>query len=280
MSELFALVDGNFGKVAVQELSHSLVSHVHPEIQIGYWLAGPSCSATVGEQSVLLSAHNAVGVNKYQAHGIKLPKGTEPVTMLMILLRESWFDENFSINGVPVSFGRPQFTQTYEIRCLCWILVQKILFLKAPTSDIEEDVKKLIQATITSNANTFTACRTSIRRRMLDYRIRVALSYMRNNMTQTELMRTLTKIVGLSRSRMYELFKTELKSSPKLILNSVLLDAAIHAMTQSNEEISVVSKRLGFSSAANFSRFFRSHRGITPTAYRKLVSTKRVRSSA
>ena len=123
--------------------------------------------------------------------------------------------------------------------------------------------------TVASNTEIVDAYSASVRRKMLDYRIRTALNYMVENMTQSELLKTLPKVVGLSRSRLYELFRIELQSSPKLMLNSVLLDAAVQAMTESEADLSAVSAKLGFSSSANFSRFFRSHKGVTPTAYRK-----------
>lgn len=138
--------------------------------------------------------------------------------------------------------------------------------------DIEKDVRKILQMTVASNTEIVDACSASVRRKMLDYRIRTALNYMVENMTQSELLKTLPKVVGLSRSRLYELFRIELQSSPKLMLNSVLLDAAVQAMTESEADLSAVSAKLGFSSSANFSRFFRSHKGVTPTSYRKSAS--------
>ncbi len=270
MSELFAKINGDFGKVVVVELCHGLVPHAHPEIQFIYWLAGAHCTGTVGDEIVDFSESNAVGVNRYQAHNVKIPKGSDPVTMLMIDVDESWFDRNFSVNGVPISFNRANFSQTCEVRRLCWSVMEKIVFFKENNaSDIEEDVRKILQMTVASNTEIVDAYSASVRRKMLDYRIRTALNYMVENMTQSELLKTLPKVVGLSRSRLYELFRIELQSSPKLMLNSVLLDAAVQAMTESEADLSAVSAKLGFSSSANFSRFFRSHKGVTPTSYRK-----------
>lgn len=281
MSELFAKIEGEFGKVVVVELSHGLAPHAHREIQFGYWLAGAHCTGTVGDELVVYGNNNAVSVNRYQAHDVKILKDSEPVMMLMIYVDESWFDKNFSINGVPTIFHRAQFVQTCEIRRLCWCVMEKMFSSKGKNApDIEADVKELLYVTVASNAKIVNSYSTSMRRRMLDYRIRTALSYMAENMTHSGLMKNLSRVVGLSRSRLYELFKIELQSSPKLILNSVLIDAAVKAMNESDEDLSVLSAKLGFSSSANFSRFFRSHKGVTPTIYRKSNFRNNHKSSA
>ena len=67
----------------------------------------------------------------------------------------------------------------------------------------------------------------------------------------------------------FDQIKKELQTTPKLILNSVLIDSAMKHMAQSKVDLSHVSNKLGFSTAANFSRFFRGHQGVTPTCYKK-----------
>ena len=87
-------------------------------------------------------------------------------------------------------------------------------------------------------------------------------------------MKNLSKSVGVSRSRLYELFKKELQSTPKLIWNCMLIEAVVHHLTKPEMGLSRVSEKLGFSTAANFSRFFRGHKGVTPTTYKKQITTR------
>jgi AraC-like DNA-binding protein len=72
---------------------------------------------------------------------------------------------------------------------------------------------------------------------------------------------------------LYELFKDELQSTPNLMWNCVLLDNATKRIVEKQENVALVSADLGFSTAANFSRFFRGHKGVTPSTYRKGMCT-------
>ena len=47
------------------------------------------------------------------------------------------------------------------------------------------------------------------------------------------------------------------------------LKAAIHCMVTTQDDLATIATQLGFSSAGNFSRFFRSNTGISPLSYRR-----------
>ena len=270
MSDVFAVVEGEFGKVVVLELFHDLVPHSHAEIQLSYWVAGGQCFGNVGGSPVSCSDTQAIGVNRYQAHDASLGEATNSVTMLTLYLNETWFDEHFASHAGPISFKSAQLSQNCDMKNQCWSLMQAIFFSSPiDPSSIEDHVKLLLRLTIENNLDLTTDVSHTKRRKMLDYRLRQALTHLRDNMTQVDLMKTLSQTVGVSRSRLYELFKKELQTTPKLILNSVLIDSAIKHMAQSKMDLSHVSKKLGFSTAANFSRFFRGHQGVTPTCYKK-----------
>lgn len=274
MSELFAMVKGVFGKITVLEVGHKLVPHAHSEIQFCYWLAGGEAHGLANDEPVIYCEGMAVGINRYQAHDLVMNENAEPMMLLSLYIDEKWFDDHFSNNGYPISFCKAQLIVTTEMKAKCWALMQKtLLSAQKDSPTFELDVSLLLKLTIESNAQAINSNSNSIRRKMLDYRLRLALSYLRDNIAHVDSLKNLSKLVGLSRSRLYALFKNELQSSPKLIWNCALLDAAINHMSNSVDDLSVVSRKFGFSTAANFSRFFRSHKGVTPTSYRKKIST-------
>jgi AraC-like DNA-binding protein len=270
MSEFLALVNGVFGKITVHEVRHKIVQHAHSQIQFCYWLAGGEAHGVVNDEPVVYCEGMAVGINSYQAHDLVLNENAEPTILLSLYIDEKWFDDHFSNSGYPISFCKAQHIVTNEMKEMCWALMQRIIFLAEKNSQtFEQDVRLLIKFTIESNAEAINSNSISMRRKMLDYRLRLALSYLRDNAAHVDLLKNLSKLVGLSRSRLYALFKSELQSTPKLIWNSALLDAATNQISNSQDDFSVISTKFGFSTAANFSRFFRAHKGVTPTSYRK-----------
>lgn len=273
MSEVFSLVEGCFGKVVVFEVCHDLVPHVHSELEFGYWLGGGQCRGRVSDELVVYSQSQAVGVNRYQAHDLLLGDVTESVVMLKLYIDEVWFDEHFTRCGAPISFHKAQLIHTDEMKTKCWELTQKILSTKKILSSIENDVTTLVQITIDNNIAQTNPYPNAACREILDYRLQLALRCINDNMTRLDLMQSLSKFVGVSRSRLYELFKDEMQSTPNLIWNCVLLDKATKRIVEKQENLALVSKDLGFSTASNFSRFFRGHKGVTPSTYRKGTCT-------
>lgn len=270
MGEIFAMVEGEFGKVIVIELHHDLVPQAHSQIQLTYWLGGGHCKGCVGDASFVLNSTMAAGVNRYQAHDITLVHQAEPVVLLLLCVEEQWFDANITVQGEPIAFRSAQLEVSDQMKANAYTLMKKTLFAaQADYSDMKDCIKKMLQLTVDSNHQAIHRYSIRLRRKMLDYRLRLALNHLRANMTQAELINSLAKTVNLSRSRLYELFKTELQSSPKLIHNSVLIETAIQNMRIPEVDLSVISSKLGFSTASNFSRFFRNHKGVAPSAYRK-----------
>lgn len=274
MSEIFAMVKGAFGKVVVLEVRHDLVPHSHSEIQFSYWLGGGKGHGMVSEESVVYNDAMAVCINRYQAHDLVVNEDGEPIMMLLLYIDENWLDDQFTNNESPIRFHKAQHIFTSEMKAKCWALMQKtLLSAERDLPSFESDVSLLLKLTIESNVEKINSSSNTSRRKMLDYRLRLALGYLRDNVVHANALNNLSKMVGVSRSRLYELFKRELQSTPKLLSNSMLLDAATDHMANSADDLSVVSKKFGFSTAANFSRFFRAHKGVTPTSYRKETST-------
>ena len=274
MSEVFSIAEGDYGKIVVLEVHHDLVPHAHSEVQFGFWLGGGECHGIVNDEKVLYNKTQAVAINKYQSHDLAVSKDAKPVMLLMLYINEEWFDKKFSEKGGPFIFCNAQLICTQEIRSKCWVIMQTTFLVSDEKKlSIEEELLHLLTLCIEGNSSVTKKSNGSLRRKLIDYRLRQAIDLMQENLLKDKLMQWVAKKVGVSRSRLYELFKNELNSSPKMIQNCMLLEAATRYMAHTEIDMVSLSKILGFSSAANFSRFFRSHKGITPTSYRKKIAT-------
>jgi AraC family transcriptional regulator len=78
-------------------------------------------------------------------------------------------------------------------------------------------------------------------------------------------------MVGLSRSRLFQLFSEQLASSPLVYRSGIRLEEAVTRLRGRAPQLTELALDLGFSAPGNFSRFFRSHRGVTPSAYRRVL---------
>ena len=78
-------------------------------------------------------------------------------------------------------------------------------------------------------------------------------------------------MVGLSRSRLFQLFSEQLASSPLVYRSGIRLEEAVTRLRGRAPQLTELALDLVFSDPGNFSRFFRSHRGVTPSAYRRVL---------
>lgn len=62
LAQTYALRQGAFGHVVVQELADDLVTHSHPQTQFSFWLGGGRCEAHLGNVLVKYGEHVALGI--------------------------------------------------------------------------------------------------------------------------------------------------------------------------------------------------------------------------
>lgn len=276
MQNIYADIAGNFGHVILLKASHDLVPHAHAHIQLVYWLGGGEASCRVGHEETVLNESQVVACNSYQSHDLVLRNPSESVLLLLLHIDIAWLDASNLSMDKPVEFSSAQLRSSPEIRELSESLMRKMISSETRERQcVEDDVLKLLRQTIqqsTVNPNNKVYL---VRRRMPDYRLRLALAYMKENITNMSLMSHVAGVVGVSRSRLYELFFDEIQSSPKIVWNSMRLEEAMMRLAMGADSIAIVAADLGFSSPGNFSRFFKANTGLAPLAYRKKTTNKR-----
>ena len=111
---------------------------------------------------------------------------------------------------------------------------------------------------------------SSVRPHLVDYRLRAAMLYMQKNLSNPCMAEEVASLVGMSRSRFFELFHDQLGTSPHVHWNAIRIEEASNRLRTSAENITSIAMDLGFSNPGNFSRFFRDHVGVTPSSYRRI----------
>lgn len=272
MSGIYKVIEGEFGRVVVMEVCGALIAHAHSEIEIGYWLGGGEGNAKINGKIVEYRENTAVAINRYQSHTFEISNKSEVVLVMFMYINEEWFDMSCHHKGNYILITAPQMYITNEVRIRCWDLAQKIFSTNIISErEIKNDVILIIKKTFDLNGSNIAIIPNISGKRPMDYRLRNALRHMQENITQIDLMRNLSKSVGVSRSRLFEIFQKKMSSSPQQVRNSMYLDFIAEDIINSGDNLSTLARRFGFSTAANFSRFFRSHKGITPSTYRKIM---------
>lgn len=102
----------------------------------------------------------------------------------------------------------------------------------------------------------------------LDPRVALVLETMGTDPVGPHTIGSLAETVNLSPSRFIHLFTTQVGLSPMRTLRWIRLQHAARLLQCTIHPIATVAQASGFSSPFVFSREFRRHRGVTPTAYR------------
>ena len=75
--------------------------------------------------------------------------------------------------------------------------------------------------------------------------------------------------LGVSRKKMERVFRSELGTTPHAFLRQLRFDRAKHLLHTTDEPISIIADRCGFSDYTKFSRFFSEEAGVPPSRWRK-----------
>ncbi|MCQ9618311.1 AraC family transcriptional regulator [Paenalcaligenes niemegkensis] len=142
-----------------------------------------------------------------------------------------------------------------------------------PSETLESRIFDLFMATVEHNSElkNFNSLLYSLRSRPTDPRIRRAITYMQNNVSNGLDLDHLAVQCGLSRAHFFELFKRNTNLTPAVYANVLRVESAIKSLSTHHHPISDISYDIGFSAPGHFTRFFRQHLGITPSEFRRAV---------
>ncbi len=266
MSKLYRVHHGPFGHVSVLELTSELVTHVHSSANVSFWLSGAPAALSLNGRPVGHDREKAAVINALVPHCLKVLDEGEPAQSLSFYLDPDWLVKVLP-SDLPRDFAHLDLSISPSLREELWALADMLL-------DGSVDAIELDCALMAFLRGALGACRDgSIEvaqrtRKARDFRLRKAVSLMRENMARGLDMETVARASGLSRPHFFSIFRDEYDLTPGMFWNSLRLEEAVHQMRESGESLTAVASNLGFNAQGNFTRFFRQHTGVAPSAYR------------
>lgn len=102
-----------------------------------------------------------------------------------------------------------------------------------------------------------------------------AIAFMEDNLAEEIDLETLAQKAGMSKHHFSRVFKTHLDMSPMQFLAYLRLERAKWVLKCTAHSITAVANEVGYNDLSNFNRSFKKFYGISPTAYRKAITTKK-----
>lgn len=277
MSSAIKIFQGRFGRVALLNMSTSLIGHAHHHCHILIKAGGADSAFRVRGQVNPLTQTQAVLVNAWEHHAYD-HQSPDQTLILALYIEPSWLAE---IQRSLAASRHPHFFTQSSAKLSAHTLKNIEGFLlefwwndEFSGALLEQLLFDLIIDIIRSNSQWHDLPQLMRLRphAAKDARIRQAMALMQQDQGQSFVADTLAQKVGLSRAHFYTLFLRDTNVTPLVYANVLRFEAAVQRLTQSSEAVAEISDNLGFSAPGHFSRFFREHLGITPTDYRRKVN--------
>ena len=184
------------------------------------------------------------------------------------------FRKNWASSGDAGFFASATGAITPNIRKLSMALATSMIH--APTDVVEHE--KLLGDLMIAVIERFTEWRSvgaglreAARVQSVDWRVRKAIAMIRREPGEVDNIERLAAEAGMSRANFFRVFEASTGVSPRVFLNVVRLEQAIFGTVNSDMSFGQMSDKLGFSTQAHFTRFFRDHAGVAPSQFRSIA---------
>ncbi len=275
MSFPVAVCHGAFGRVCLFCVDRPMVPHAHREGHLIFHVDGPPGELVVEGQVWPVAPGHAVAVSPWQTHRYRPRVAGLPVTTLVLYIRPTWFLEHARSATASLSFGRVGVEVTDALRRLVFLTTHFMLNPECDDCDMDERLSILTQAAFDQSWQWTgrDGCLSPSGPMRRDYRIRKALHLLQEGAGEIGELDDVARAVGLSRPHFYKLFRDQVGVTPKLYLNTLLMERAIDLLADGANPVADIGFDLGFSSQASFSRFFIGNGVVAPSAYRRSVQS-------
>ena len=279
MTSALKFFQGRFGRVALLDSDHDLVTHAHPQCHVLIKVDGGDTSFEVGGRLHPLTRDTMVLVNAWEPHAKVHDERCPRSQVLALYVEPEWLSQ---VDGKLHSasqrgfFPRPCVAIPPEVRRLADQLIASMFDATSePDSRFKWEVSlgDLMMAVVGafSTWRDGAAPARAAARRPVDPRIQRGMRFMRENLAGGFSLDDVARASHLSRPHFFWLFKRCTTVSPALFFNALRMEAAFGQLAADGLAINAVADRLGFSEPHHFTRFFRTNLGISPSEYRKTV---------
>ena len=104
-----------------------------------------------------------------------------------------------------------------------------------------------------------------------DPRVEAVMSYLREHLAEKFDAAICVAASGLSQSRLYQLFKTQVGQSPLKFLELLRVEKAKQRLERTSDSVRRIALEVGFEDSLYFSRRFKHRVGVSPREYRERV---------
>ncbi len=269
MSDIIRLHHGPFGHVSLLELTGELMEHVHSTANASFWLSGSEARVTVRGSPAGHDGQRTTLINSLVPHRVKTIGDGKPAQCLSVYLFPDWLRRALPTH-LTANFAQLDLPVTSELRAELWALVDMLRGSLVEETELDSAIVAFLCRTL-KGARVSAEDAALAERRPRDFRIRKAIALMRENLASGLDMESLARASGISRPHFFSIFRDELDLTPRTFWNSLRLESALRQMRISATSLTSVASNLGFNAQCNFSRFFKQHIGVAPSAYRSAL---------
>lgn len=279
MSRPLRIIHGALGRLLLVRLDDPVSEHALRASRLLFKAGGSDLQVRVGDHQFLLGDEAVGMVNPWQCHSHQSRDSSMPSLILSIeidpvrlrpghscgtgLMRRPIFP--LSCASIPVA-AREAVLELVDLMAYDHDIDCKAAVLDSLTS-------RIFQAVTAAHAKDSEPGQFEAEASMAcDARIRRVLSMMAAAADRPISINDLVKAARVSRQHFFHLFKQETRLTPVLYANSLRMECAIRAISDTEVTIAEIAHGLDFESAGNFTRFFKLQQGFSPSLYRRAVT--------
>lgn len=277
MSKALRIASGSFGRVALLDMDRCLVRHAHPHCHVLLKIDGDDTRFVVGDRVALLTDTVAVLVNAWEPHAYIHDPARRSALILALYIEPLWLEQfrsNWRASSAPGFFTHTNGDVTGIIARLAQALALEMVH-DAETSTRQEELLSQLMIAVIEQFSPWTTVGTALRHMTRassqDRRIRRAIEAIRADPGAAPGVDRMAQAAGVSRAHFFRLFEGSTGVTPHLFLNSIRVERALALVASGDQSLTEIGIRLGFGSPAHFSRFFRDHVSVAPSAFRSRV---------
>jgi AraC-like DNA-binding protein len=280
MSRALAIFHGPFGRASIYDLDRPMTTHAHREGHLIFHLGGMPGLVPVNGNRYVCGAGNAVAVNPWEPHAFHQVVAGSNGCYLVMYINPSWYQRTIqSDRPEGLFFPSPRIPVSPTMAVLIED-IRRMMDRNRTTPMFEQAFIDLsFESSMASGRMPGSAMHDGLQSfASVDFRVRKSIELL-SHWPQSELrpesqhdrMGAVARAAGISRAHFFKLFREHTGITPKLYSNTIQIERALTLLAETNDAVTHIGEDLGFSCQSTFTRFFSSHVGMAPTAYRSVV---------